>query len=156
MKNDQMLRLWGEVYGKKDRPRPRETVLSRVAVDRSRQQYTRERLAWARATGPRAYRAAGHAIPGHRVAPAWSCDPVRCSDDSGRFRGLADDPRETPELRAVQDQWAKLARDRPELAAVLAAEYQGYGTQRDKADRLGVAYRTYKHRLREARGLFYQ
>lgn len=154
MKNDDILRLWGEVCGKQERPRPKETQLSRIAINRSRAAYVRDRIAWSRATGQRAYRAADGAIPGHRVSPAWATDPVRAKDDSGRYRGLSVDPRETPEVQAVQSRFAQLAKDRPELAQVLAAEYQTYGRQRDKAARLGVPYRTYKHRLREARGLF--
>lgn len=151
---------WGRCYGvrlRDEEPARASHPIAR-AIDeqgrKSRRKIALER-AQARAQGRRVLMARGLNGCGVRMVPAAFVDPVPCRDDSGRHRGLASDPIDTPQVQAVQQSWLALQRHSPHLAAVLVAQYQrpDLVSRAAKAASCGISESQFKDALRLA-GMF--
>ena len=75
--------------------------------------------------------------PGHRVAPAWSCDPIRAVQSRVYREHGRDDPNDTGDVQRVQAAWIALQRVQSDQAQALRCEYQLRA--RDQHGRCGAA-----------------
>lgn len=154
---DATLQLWGRAYGVKlrdDEPKRSSHAIAKAMETgkKSRTVYAMD-AAGHRTTGRREYMARGLGSCGVLIVPASYVDPVPCSDDSGRHRGLAADPLNTPHVSAAQSAWLELERHFPIQAKIIALEYQrpDLPNQSARATEAGVDLKRYERELERAR-----
>jgi hypothetical protein len=88
-----------------------------------------------------------------RGVPSWGFAPAVCTETrTHRISTPEDTP---PDVVRVQSAYERLLGYSQPLALVLLAQYQTHGAQSEKAEGLGISYRTYKRRLADARGSMY-
>lgn len=151
---DATLRLWGRVHGVRlhdDEP-AKATHAIAVAMEhgaKSRTQYAMD-AAKRRSKERRRFMARGLRSCGVSIVPESYVDPVPCKDDSGKHRGLGDDPMQTPQVRTLQEAWEALHRTFPDQAEIVAMVYQRPDllTNAARADALGITLRTFEDKLR--------
>ncbi len=91
----------------------------------------------------RAFMAAGAGVPGLKVVPMWSCDPVRAANDASPPRDLERVAVEVPvpdSLRWIDRAVAQLSRSSEIRAMVLVEEFTTAGSQSVKARRVQERY----------------
>jgi hypothetical protein len=93
---------------------------------------------------------AARAMSKLRHSPSWGFAPVVCSETRTHRISV---PEDTPQdVVRVQSAYERLLGYSPPLALVLLAQYHTHGAQSEKAEMLGIPYRTYQRRLSDARG----
>lgn len=91
-----------------------------------------------------------------RVAPVWSCDPVRCKQTGGNGGGGYVQPEVPDDLKWIDRALAQIGRDAPVRAMVLRTELIEGGSHRRKAGVVAEAYggnftvRQYRYELQRA------
>lgn len=79
---------------------------------------------------------------GMRAVPMWACDPVPAKNDAGPPRDIhaAIMPEIPDELRWIDRALSRIAMKWPMRAEILREEFEGSGTQADKARRMADQY----------------
>lgn len=150
------LQLWGRAYGRRlpdDEPR-RSTHQIAVAMEHgmTKSQWLQAKIAGRDGRSRRRLMARDLGGCGVRVVGQDYVDPVRRSDDSGRFRGLSVDPLETPAVADVQTAWLSLSELAPDQSQAVALYYQRPDLNNSgRAKAMGVTLRSYEDRLRLGR-----
>lgn len=91
-----------------------------------------------------------------RIAPVWSCDPVRCKQTGGNGGGGYVQPEVPDDLKWIDRALAQIGRDAPVRAMVLRTELIEGGSHRRKAGVVSEAYggnftvRQYRYELQRA------
>ena len=137
------LYLWGRVYGRR----------GQVEVEDRSLTGNSSIAAWGRSSGHVPCLRSGAsrrelmgAAAGIRRVPMDYVDPIPCiASRSGPRPDY--DPRITQEVERVQSVWLALKRSSDYLAEVVRVEYHLEGSQRDKAERMGLTYKQYRMRL---------
>lgn len=85
-----------------------------------------------------------------RGVPSWGFAPAVCTETRTHRLSM---PEDTPkDVQQVQAAYLRLHGYSEPLARVLLAQYQTQGAQREKAEIMGITYRTYQRRLADAKG----
>jgi len=145
--------LWGHAYGKRsneDEPRGQtHPIAAAMQFGMTREQYVRSKIKGRDGSSRRTLMARGLAACGVRRVPASYVDPVRATDDSGRFRGLSPDPNDTPEVQWLQRAWVALQQTFERQAKAVLIQYQrpDLTSREQRARELGVSVKQWDHEL---------
>jgi len=150
---DALMTLWGRAYGPRthdDEPkRASHPIASAMEFGMTRDQYIASKIVGRDGKARRTTMARDLGSCGVRVVPMAYCDPVRATDDSGRHRGLALDPLETPEVQWLQKAWLELHAMFPRQAQAVQLQFQrpDLSTREARAAVLGISAKQWDHEL---------